>query len=75
MPHSERPYTDLKSYLEYKKRGVDKLRAHEKEIAPLKRQAKPKRKVSFHHLLLRSNAKVFNPSWRAKFKDSLIAGV
>ena len=31
----ERPYTDLKSYLEYKKRGVDKLRAHEKEIARL----------------------------------------
>ncbi|MBU6411475.1 MAG: restriction endonuclease [Verrucomicrobia bacterium] len=31
----ERPYTDLKSYLEYKKRGVDKLRAHEREIARL----------------------------------------
>ena len=31
----ERPYTELKSYLEYKKRGVDKLRAHEKEIARL----------------------------------------
>jgi hypothetical protein len=31
----ERPYTDLKGYLEYKKRGVDKLRAHEKEIAQL----------------------------------------
>ncbi|HEX3628371.1 MAG TPA: type II restriction endonuclease [Verrucomicrobiae bacterium] len=29
----ERPYRDLKSYLEYKERGVDKLRAHEKEIA------------------------------------------
>lgn len=31
----ERPYTDLKSYLEYKKRGVDRLRAHEKEITEL----------------------------------------
>lgn len=31
----ERPYMDLKSYLEYKKRGVDTLRAHEKEIAKL----------------------------------------
>ena len=31
----ERPYTNLKSYLEYKKRGVDTLRAHEKEIAQL----------------------------------------
>jgi len=31
----ERPYMDVKSYLEYKKRGVDKLRAHEKEIARL----------------------------------------
>jgi hypothetical protein len=31
----ERPYTNLKTYLEYKKRGVDTLRAHEKEIASL----------------------------------------
>jgi hypothetical protein len=31
----ERPYTNLKNYVEYKKRGVDKLRAHEKEIAQL----------------------------------------
>ena len=31
----ERPYTNLKTYLEYKKRGVDKLRAHEKEIVQL----------------------------------------
>jgi hypothetical protein len=29
----ERPYTNLKNYLEYKRRGADKLRAHEKEIA------------------------------------------
>ena len=29
----ERPYTNLKSYLDYKQRGADKLRAHEKEIA------------------------------------------
>lgn len=31
----ERPYANLKTYLEYKKRGVDTLRAHEKEIAGL----------------------------------------
>ena len=29
------PYTNLKTYLEYKERGVDTLRAHEKEIAEL----------------------------------------
>lgn len=29
----QRPYTNLKSYLEYKKRGVDVLRTHEKAIA------------------------------------------
>jgi hypothetical protein len=27
-----RPYTNLKTYQEYKERGVDTLRAHEKEI-------------------------------------------
>jgi hypothetical protein len=32
---TQRPYTNLKSYLEYKKRGVDSLRAHEKEIIEL----------------------------------------
>jgi len=31
----ERPYTDLKTYLEYKERGVDTLRAHAKEIEAL----------------------------------------
>jgi hypothetical protein len=31
----ERPYTNLKNYLEYKNRGTDTLRAHEKEIANL----------------------------------------
>lgn len=31
----ERPYTNLKSYLEYKKRGVDTLREHEQEITNL----------------------------------------
>ncbi|RJO63338.1 MAG: restriction endonuclease [Dehalococcoidia bacterium] len=31
----KRPYTDLKTYLKYKKRGIDKLRAHEKEIINL----------------------------------------
>jgi hypothetical protein len=30
-----RPYTNLKTYLEYKERGIDTLRAHEKEIASL----------------------------------------
>lgn len=30
-----RPYINLKTYLEYKKRGVDTLRAHEKEIESL----------------------------------------
>ena len=28
-----RPYTNLKEYVEYKKRGIDKLKAHEIEIA------------------------------------------
>jgi hypothetical protein len=31
----ERPYTNLKNYLEYKNRGTDTLRAHEKEISNL----------------------------------------
>jgi len=31
----ERPYTNLKTYLEYKQRGVDALRKYEKEIASL----------------------------------------
>lgn len=31
----ERPYTNLKTYLEYKKRGIDALRQHEDEIAHL----------------------------------------
>src|SRR5438552_3140989 len=30
-----RPYANLKTYLEYKQRGVDTLRAHEKEIATM----------------------------------------
>ena len=30
-----RPYTNLKTYTEYKNRGVDTLRAHKKEIARL----------------------------------------
>jgi len=30
-----RPYSNLKAYLEYKERGIDTLRAHEKEIASL----------------------------------------
>jgi len=31
----QRPYMNLKTYLEYKKRGIDVLRKHEKEIAKL----------------------------------------
>lgn len=31
----ERPYTNLKTYLEYKQRGVDTLRKYEKEISAL----------------------------------------
>ena len=34
----ERPYTNLKSFSEYKKRGIDTLKAHEKEIAELAEQ-------------------------------------
>jgi hypothetical protein len=30
-----RPYTNLKSYLAYKERGVDTLREHEEEISDL----------------------------------------
>ena len=30
-----RPYMNLQTYLEYKKRGVDTLKAHEKEISEL----------------------------------------
>jgi hypothetical protein len=31
----QRPYMNLKTYLEYKKRGIDVLQKHEKEIAKL----------------------------------------
>jgi hypothetical protein len=31
----KRPYMNLKTYLEYKNRGIDVLRKHEKEIAKL----------------------------------------
>jgi len=31
----DRPYKNLKTYVDYKKRGVDTLRAHEKEIIEL----------------------------------------
>lgn len=31
----ERPYTNLKSYLEYKQRGIDVLKEHQDEINPL----------------------------------------
>lgn len=32
---TKRPYTNLKTYLEYKNRGIDTLKAHAKEIAKL----------------------------------------
>jgi hypothetical protein len=38
----KRPYTNLKTYLEYKERGVDTLRAHKKEIAKLAEDEAPK---------------------------------
>jgi hypothetical protein len=38
----KRPYMNLKSYLEYKERGVDTLRAHKKEIAKLAEEEAPK---------------------------------
>lgn len=41
-----RPYTNLKSYLEYKKRGIDVLRAHEKEIAKLAEEEPAKEEES-----------------------------
>ena len=31
----QRPYMNLKTYLEYKQRGTDTLKAHAKEIAAL----------------------------------------
>src|SRR6266571_3717391 len=37
----KRPYTNLKEYLEYKKRGIEKLTAHEKEIVKMAEQEKP----------------------------------
>jgi hypothetical protein len=39
---SERPYIDLKTYSEYKNRGVETLRAHEAEIAALEEGEAPK---------------------------------
>ncbi len=37
----KRPYTNLKEYLEYKKRGIETLRTHEKEIAEKAEQETP----------------------------------
>ena len=37
-----RHYINLKTYLEYKERGVDTLRAHKKEIAKLSEDEVPK---------------------------------
>ena len=36
----KRPYTNLKEYLEYKKRGIETLKAHEKEIVKMAEQEK-----------------------------------
>jgi hypothetical protein len=36
-----RPYTNLKEYVEYKKRGIETLTAHEKEIVETAEQEKP----------------------------------
>jgi hypothetical protein len=38
----KRPYTNLRTYLEYKERGVDTLRAHKKQIAKLAEEETPK---------------------------------
>jgi hypothetical protein len=37
----KRPYTNLKEYLEYKKRGIETLTAHEKDIVKMAEQEKP----------------------------------
>jgi hypothetical protein len=37
----KRPYTNLKEYLEYKKRGIETLKAHEKEIVEKAEKEKP----------------------------------
>jgi hypothetical protein len=37
----KRPYTNLKEYLEYKKRGMDTLKAHENEILKMSDEEKP----------------------------------
>jgi len=37
----KRPYTNLKEYLEYKKRGIETLQAHEKEIVKMADEEKP----------------------------------
>jgi restriction endonuclease EcoRV len=37
----KRPYTNLKEYLEYKKRGIETLKAHEKEIVKMADEEKP----------------------------------
>ena len=37
----KRPYTNLKEYLEYKKRGIETLTAHEKQILKMAEQEKP----------------------------------
>lgn len=37
----KRPYTNLKTYLEYKKRGIKELTAHEKEIVKKAEEEKP----------------------------------
>ena len=38
---TQRPYTNLTTYLEYKKRGIEILKAHEKEIVKMADEEPP----------------------------------
>ena len=38
---TRRPYTNLTTYLEYKKKGIETLKAHEKEIAKMANEEPP----------------------------------
>jgi hypothetical protein len=37
----KRPYANLKEYLEYKERGIETLKAHEKEIVKMAEHERP----------------------------------
>ncbi len=69
-----RPYTNLKTYLEYEERGIDTLRAHEKRNAgtwPRTKQPGRKRKANEQALFssLHSNARGLKPSWWVKLAE------